>query len=98
MMRQKLNCPNCGHPIEDVTCSYCGTVFYDFANINDDKPSYIRLRWMNGIHIFKCKMIGGEATVKPDEFPLIDLQFVILPDDEGVLIRRMAEGDNHEED
>ena len=27
------NCPNCGAPIQDYICSYCGTVFP--SNIND---------------------------------------------------------------
>jgi hypothetical protein len=26
-MKQLVNCPNCGAPIHDYICSYCGTVF-----------------------------------------------------------------------
>lgn len=32
---RKTNCPNCGAPISSIECPYCGTVFYDFATIDD---------------------------------------------------------------
>lgn len=43
-MRDKLNCPNCGAPLDGEKCPYCGTTFYDFSSIEDGKPCYIRIR------------------------------------------------------
>ena len=40
-------CPVCGAPVEGEKCEYCGCVIYDFANIDCDKPSYIRFRMGN---------------------------------------------------
>lgn len=43
-MRDKLNCPNCGAPLNGEKCPYCGTTFYDFSSIEDGKPCYMRIR------------------------------------------------------
>lgn len=43
-MRERLNCPNCGAPIRDTECPYCGTLFYDFASIDLEKAAYIRVK------------------------------------------------------
>ena len=48
-MREKLNCPNCGAPITAVTCAYCGTRFYDFADIELDKECYVRVKFRGKI-------------------------------------------------
>ena len=39
----EYNCPNCGAPIEGVKCAYCGTYFFNIADIEENKPHYIRL-------------------------------------------------------
>lgn len=39
----EYNCPNCGAPIEGVKCAYCGTYFFNIADIEEHKPHYIRL-------------------------------------------------------
>lgn len=50
-----LNCPNCGAPITGTKCEYCGTIFYDFANISTDgTPSYVRLKLLDRLIIFKA--------------------------------------------
>lgn len=45
-MRKKseLNCPNCGAPITGEYCPYCGSVFYDWAALDMDKPRYIKIK------------------------------------------------------
>jgi hypothetical protein len=43
-MRDKLNCPNCGAPLDGDKCAFCGTTFYDFSSIEDGKPCYMRIR------------------------------------------------------
>jgi hypothetical protein len=42
-MRKKseLNCPNCGAPITGEYCPYCGSVFYDWAALDSNKPKVI---------------------------------------------------------
>ena len=41
----KLNCPNCGAPIEGEICQYCGTVFVDMAVIDTKKPLCLVCLW-----------------------------------------------------
>lgn len=48
-MKDKLNCPNCGAPITGYKCEYCGTVFYDFADLETGQTAYLRLKHMNRI-------------------------------------------------
>ena len=54
-MRERLNCPNCGAPIIDTECPYCGTLFYDFASIDLDKPTYIRIKRGNELITAKAQ-------------------------------------------
>lgn len=50
----KNNCPNCGAPIDGAICSYCGTIFWDFSNIEIGKLSYLRMRLGNVVNIFEA--------------------------------------------
>lgn len=59
-MREVLNCPNCGAPIDGEKCQYCGTVFYDFAAIDMDKPSYIKMRINGKLLMFKAILTNVE--------------------------------------
>lgn len=60
-MREKLNCPNCGAPITAVTCAYCGTRFYDFADIELFKECYIRIKYQG--KIITTKFTPYELTI-----------------------------------
>ena len=44
----KLNCPNCGAPINKETnkCPYCNTSYFDFSNvdIDNEEPFYLRIK------------------------------------------------------
>lgn len=53
-MRDKLNCPNCGAVITEAICPYCGTIFYDFANIEIGKEAALRLKIGDNLNIFKA--------------------------------------------
>lgn len=55
-----LNCPNCGMPITGTTCEYCGTVFYDFVNVDADGDTYVRMRLNGELLIFKARMTNIE--------------------------------------
>lgn len=86
-----LNCPNCGAPIRSVECPYCGTVFYDFACIRDDNPSYIRIKVND--HYLACRAMMQSTTLnmQPDALPEVDISFVIFPDDKGVYLEARKE-------
>ena len=64
MDRDKLNCPNCGAPIRDVECPYCGTLFYDFANLELGKKSYIRMKIDGKLCVFDAILLS--ATINND--------------------------------
>ena len=43
-MREVLNCPNCGAPIEKSYCPYCGAVFLDWACFDTTRPTFVKIR------------------------------------------------------
>lgn len=63
MKREKLNCPNCGAPITETECPYCGTVFYDFTVLDSDKPSYIRMNWHGNQIVFRAIMRAADIEI-----------------------------------
>lgn len=91
----QLNCPNCGAPIQAVKCPYCGTVFYDFADISDDEPTYIRVKYDGDYLAARARMMNGTLKMEQDALPELSIDFVILPDDRGVYFYRAeVEGRN----
>lgn len=91
-MKERYNCPNCGAPIESTRCPYCGTVFYDFATINVDEPTYIRLKVNDRVLIFKAFVGEVQITHSPDELPTANVEFILLPDDGVILSERRNDG------
>lgn len=86
---KELNCPNCGAPITDVTCPYCGTVFYDFASIRDDKPTYIRIKFNDDYMVFRARMNVATINISSyDALPDVDINFTVFPDDKGVYLEQ----------
>lgn len=79
-----LNCPNCGAPIRGIECQYCGTMFYDFASIRDDRPSYIRIKNNDNYIVCRAVMDSANFYMQSGEFPQVDISFTVLPDDRGV--------------
>ena len=66
-MRDKLNCPNCGAPISNTNCPYCGAVFYDFAEIDAEKPTYIRIRWHgNQLIFFRARAVNVDISTRAE--------------------------------
>jgi len=63
-MRDKteLNCPNCGAPITGERCEYCGSVFYDWACIDADKPFFIKYKQGNMVKMSKAVLTGITFT------------------------------------
>ena len=89
---EKLNCPNCGAPITSTECPYCGTVFYDFTAISDEKPTYIKLNANRQLLCFRARMRTAEIEFASDALPEVRIDFTVLPDDAGVLLMRREEG------
>ena len=72
--RERLNCPNCGMPIVSDTCEYCGTKFFDFANIDINGESYLRIKIGGKLHILKviCKNVSIQQDAY-DTKPIWDI-------------------------
>ena len=87
-MRDKLNCPNCGAPITGMECPYCGSVFYDFATLDSEKPTYIRMKWNDQIITTRALMRSATINVEWDSLPTIEIEFIAVPDYEGVTIKQ----------
>lgn len=51
-----LNCPNCGAPINEEKCPYCGTLFVDFAAMDADQPFFIKIKQNGEVFIVKVKL------------------------------------------
>lgn len=52
----KINCPNCGAPIESEKCQYCGSIFIDFGTIETDIPFFLKIRHNDKTYIYKVKL------------------------------------------
>ena len=91
-MRDRLNCPNCGAPIDGVKCSYCGTMFYDFASLMVGEPSYVRIRAFGDLIVCKALCESLWVSVPSGEaFPEFDIHFCAVPDDRGVILERIRQ-------
>ena len=68
-MKDRLNCSNCGAPITGAKCEYCGTMFYDFANIDiNGKAGYLRLRYNDKIILVKAYCGECSLTMQPEYY------------------------------
>ena len=93
----KTNCPNCGAPITDTKCPYCGTIYYDFANLKVGDISLIRLKLGDALHTFKAVVTGVSIKSDPinsfyDDYTVstypgwdLDISMTIVQDVSGVL-------------
>ena len=99
MKPSKTNCPNCGAPITDAKCQYCGTVHYDFANLKVGDISLIRLKLGDTLHTFKAVVKGVSITSDPtnsfyaDDYVVstnptwdLDISMTLVQDVSGVLV------------
>ena len=78
-MREKTNCPNCGAPISGIKCEYCGTQFFDLADIELNKYAFLRVRIDNNVLLFEA--IPTEMEIDRgcyrDQAPEIAIRFVV---------------------
>lgn len=61
-----LTCPQCGAPITDEKCEYCGVIFYDFACVECNKPFYLKVKHDDQINIYKVVMDEASVTSSMD--------------------------------
>lgn len=47
-MKNLLNCPNCGAPIQKDYCPYCGAVFLDWASFDVNSPTFVKIKDHHG--------------------------------------------------
>lgn len=76
-MREQTNCPNCGAPISGIKCEYCGTQFFDLADIELNKPGFLRIR--HDGRILLCKVIPTDIEIEHsyNQSPEIKIGFVM---------------------
>lgn len=104
---EKLNCPNCGAPITGDKCEYCGTIFYDFANINIGDVSYIRMKHRDVLQIFRAVVTNVEIEYSTDNCVYFDnipmaisghetirIEMEPIPDDRGILLEKRKRLEN----
>ena len=102
-MNNITNCPNCGAPIQEDVCPYCGTVIWDFATIDLNRPRWVKVKLKGEIVIVRAiltnltfDMQSPERTAYYDNNIYLamppshnmDMHMVIIPDDEGTIVRR----------
>lgn len=88
-MREQLNCPNCGAPITGFKCEYCGTQFFDLADIEMNKRSYLRMKIGNGICTMCVIPVNAELEFRPRERSIVNIEMVIVPDETGAVYREV---------
>ena len=102
-MREKLNCPNCGAPISGAKCEYCGTQFFDIADIEPGKAGFIRLKLGDQINVFRAiPQVSIEYSSAPETYyfdnePIevhtrhdmtVTVELTVVPDEEGAIWRK----------
>lgn len=98
---KRYNCPNCGAPISNTECPYCGTVFYDFTSISDEDPSYIILNVKKQAVVFRGIMrsvnieymsnalYSDNMIINRDYSADINICLSAIADDRGVLLKQI---------
>ena len=87
-MKDRLNCPNCGAPITSIECPYCGAMFFDIVTLDDRHPTYIRMGWNKQIITSQVIMRSANVGFESEALPTINIEFIIVPDKEGFLIKQ----------
>lgn len=77
-MREKTNCPNCGAPISGIKCEFCGTQFFDLADLELNKPGFLRVRFNDSMLLFDAIPVEMEieSGCDWDYMPEITIKFI----------------------
>lgn len=69
-MKDLLNCPNCGAPIQNDICPYCGSVFLDWTTLDMGKPAFVRIKDRHGMYrLVRLFVRDAEYVVDDNLFP-----------------------------
>ena len=91
-MNKLLNCPNCGAPITGLSCDYCGTQFFNIADMEVGKPGYLRMKLGDSVNFFKAIPILVDVKTYPGELPSINITVELeVVKEEGILLRKYEE-------
>lgn len=74
----RLNCPNCGAPIVDGKCDYCGAVFLDFANINVGDLTYLNIKIDGKIFFIKVRCNSVTLEMQYETLPNLTMDFSVF--------------------
>lgn len=76
-MREITNCPNCGAPISGIKCEYCGTLFFDMADVELYKDGFLRLKIDDKVML--CLVTPTSVTIDHsyNQAPEIELRFIL---------------------
>ena len=69
MKKVQTNCPNCGAVMTEDKCQFCGTILYDFACLDMDKPFYMKVKAGNKIIRLKTKVERFDIQHSVDNAP-----------------------------
>ena len=101
-MNEIINCPNCGAPITGVRCKYCGTQFFNMADIEYGEAGYIRVKYNGRIITAKAVpkeidfyhafdnidfLLDGKFFTAANQRIEINVAFDVVQDENGVLWR-----------
>lgn len=67
MKKVKTNCPNCGAVMTSDSCSFCGTIVYDFACLDADQPCFIKIKRHNKIYRLKVYLTDVQFEASHNE-------------------------------
>ena len=81
--KMRHNCPNCGAPINSVECPYCGTVLYDFATLDAERPTYIKIKYMGHTIMFRAYVRELQVDLQPDALPDVTIGLTGVPGKDG---------------
>lgn len=87
---KQLNCPNCGAPITGIKCEYCGTQFFNIADMELYKASYLRMKTNGNICTFKAIPVMSELTMDYSGIT-VNIELKVLNDEEGIYFREVQE-------
>lgn len=80
-----LNCPNCGAVINGSKCEYCGTRFFDFAELEIGRPAAVSIKVPgigtgDPIVVAKAVLVSIDISQCQGELPTLSAEFHVIPD------------------
>lgn len=85
-------CLKCGAYNSEAACPFCEATSYDFTTIDDEKPTYIRIKWHNTIMTLRVLLRSIDLTsaqeaiptladlIERQTLPTISMDLVVVPD------------------